>query len=69
MDWGLLARSAAGQPVLMTPTPEWFFGVMMAQVVPVVVVFMVAGAVLGLLVKGLRTGARRVVEGGRRRRY
>ena len=69
MDWGLAPGLTPRQPVVMTPTPEWFFGLMMTQVVPVVVLFMIAGTVLGLIVKGLRTGARRAFEGGRRRRY
>lgn len=49
----------------VTPTPEWFLGLMMTQVVPVVVLFMVAGAALGLIVKAMRTAARRAMSGGR----
>ena len=48
------------------PTPEWFLGLMLTQVVPVVVLFMVAGAILGLLMNGLRSAARRAVGSGRR---
>ena len=52
----------------MTPTPEWFLDLLMTHVVPVVLLFMVGGTVLGLLVKAMRTAARHALEGGRQRR-
>ena len=45
----------------VTPTPEWFFALLMTHVVPVVLLFAVAGTVLGVLVKAVSTAVRRTL--------